>query len=650
MKRAIFAVLLAGCTTNNYTVGADGGAGGCPPNTKQCVSSTLSRVCPSDGSGWLAVQCNNGETCDMTSGDCTLDVTTVPCNPGDALCTSATMALTCNANGMGYMATTCPTNTTCVGNGTCAGACVVGESKCDSATGNLLTCADGNTFTPMACPANQLCVALQTTPFGIAQCLGGACLPDANGCDTVCGNKLDTTAVQTNFISQCVVAADGSGWKWQVTACSAPATCDPIAGSACPGFSGTNAACATQCTPGAIRCSADFLGTQICDPATGQWGAVTACDATKGQVCQFPSGATDAVCGDSLCAAGAKGTCVAGQFAPCTNGVIGTPAACASGICVTDTSVVDSLGAQVPGAGVCQVECQMGDQRCAGLGAIQACATGGVWASTTTACTPNGTAQTCFDFKTTSGRPNAVCGVCAPGTHQCVDAGGVAGAGPLPNIETCDATGAWGASTACTVGACDTTTGDGACIADCVPSVTLLCSGVVAAVPGTPYHGSTRQSTCNAQGRFNASTACAAGSICRKDAAGNSLGCVVCVGGQNEAGLSDTRCSNTAGTAIGTAAVQSCTAGAWAAPPTTCAAPTTCHQAVNTAPPTPACGACANFPFISPCTDSTLAGFGASCAGVGEGAPMSCGTTPDCCGNDCALDPATIPQPAACGP
>ena len=82
---ALVFAAVGGCdTTNTIVQGTPDMAGAspapaCTPNAKECVSSTLARVCPADGSGWLAVQCAFGETC--SGGDCGLDVNTVPCSP-----------------------------------------------------------------------------------------------------------------------------------------------------------------------------------------------------------------------------------------------------------------------------------------------------------------------------------------------------------------------------------------------------------------------------------------------------------------------------------------------------------------------------------------------------------------------------------------
>jgi hypothetical protein len=491
-------------------------------------------------------------------------------------------------------------------------------------------------------------------PFGVARCLGGACMPDANGCDTVCGNKLDPKADQTKFISQCVPGANG--FNWLVTGCLAPATCAPKAGSSCL-IAGNNAACSTVCTPGAVRCSPDSTGTQICDP-TGNWGAITACDVGSSQTCFVPNGATNAVCGDRLCAAGAQGTCVLDggvtKFQPCgANGKLGTAAPCAQGVCVVDPSVTGPQLAPQPG--MCQVECLSGDTRCIGGTAVNTCDSNGTWSTSSTSCAlDGGVGVQCFNSTSAAGRPLAVCGVCQPGTHRCVNTAGTpdAGAFSLPDIETCGSNAQWGGTTPCTVGQCVAVSPtDAACLMECVPNVTLKCVGVASSIPGTPYSGTNQQELCDARGFFGANTFCAAGTACRTDSAGNSYGCVTCVSGKNEAGLTDTRCANAAGTAAGTDAVQTCVSGAWSTLTQCTSVGLVCQMAMGTTPASPSCHACRFAPAGPPngpdqCSESNLAPL--DCVSLGEGAPIACGGTPDCCTNDCFVDPSQAPSPASC--
>jgi hypothetical protein len=86
------------------------------------------------------------------------------------------------------------------------------------------------------------------------------------------------------------------------------------------------------------------------------------------------------------------------------------------------------------------------------------------------------------------------------------------------------------------------------CIAQCVPGKTV-CAGNGVAVPNTVYGAKDSSAMCDTNGRMGTPAACAANTYCRKDPAGQSLGCVACVGGANEFGLPDTRCGDSGGNA-----------------------------------------------------------------------------------------------------
>ena len=659
MRNVLVGCLLAlcGCTTTGPTyltnvAVVDGGASGCTPMALECVSATLARVCPADGSGWIGVPCAAGQTC--SSGTCVPDLTMASCTPGSGSCVGLTGAMRCNASGVGFTAVTCPAGTQCTGKGDCAGACVVGETACDPATGALITCADGNTITAAACPQGQTCASVD----GKAQCLGGDCQPPANGCSVVCGNKLDPKADQTRFTSQCV--ATPAGFKWQVTQCLSPQTCSPTAGGACSSTA-SNAACASQCLPGQTRCSPDGASIQTCG-ASGSWVAGATCNAAANQACVIDAGG-QAVCGDGICAEGAAGVCVlaggATLFRACgSDGKLGAPAPCALGVCEPD-----AMHALVAGLspGVCVAQCRPGEQQCVGNNAYQTCGANGTWKSAVTQCpSADGAPSSCFAFTQPSGALATVCGACRPGSHRCANSGGGldGGAGMLNELETCDSTGRWGAATPCTVGVCAPSgANDVACVAQCIPGSTL-CVGQSASVPGTPYQGSEASVACTAQGMIPAFTGgscasdpngpgcCGAGTLCRQDSAGNALGCLACVGTSNEAGLVDTRCVDGNGVAPGTASIETCSASnSWGAP-TMCASPEECRPATgNQASPT-VCGSCYGRPS---CTDSALftTSSGAfNCEWLGLGPPRSCGGQPDCCASACSVGPA--PAPAVC--
>ncbi len=658
-----------GTTTNNYpndsggggtVVLPDGAVVSCAPGAKECVNPSLARVCPADGSGWLSQECKVGEKCDQ--GGCVADPNAT-CAPGSGACLTATTGLRCRDNLMGFAAVTCPTGTTCQGDGLCAGSCIVGSSAC-MADGTLATCVNGNTFTPSSCAANERCVDVSTSPYPVSACKPAECTPDALGCDFVCGNKADATADQTKFTSTCV--STPTGYKWAAVGCAAGLTCNPSA-RAC-GRGTTQAACASDCTPGQSRCSPDALSTQICGP-DGKWGATTACNANPAAaavICQRnPTNSSAVLCGDPFCATGAIGTCDATGLRRCGSDgkLAATGTACASGSC---TAVGLPVGGLAPGA--CVAECQAGDERCTASGATsyQTCSNGR-WATPVACPSADGgaAADTCFDYLTSTQRPAKLCGgVCAPNSTRCASADG----GPSTDaIETCSAMGQWAAlPTVCTVGVCTTgVVGSGAvCVAQCVPNA-VVCVGAGKDVTGTPFSGTDTFGTCTAQGTLPTSgtTLCTGTAVCRRNGAGAIApagnACIECVGsnvaGGNERGTVDTRCSDPTGTTAGTADVQTCSAGnTWTGGTLDCVASATTCKAASTSGP--AFDTCNRERFGHERTESyyRAGGQGHSRQGSSSctlarrgnmGPPTACGATPDCCSSQCRR---AIYTPATC--
>ena len=688
-KLVFFAAMatLGGCdttNTNNYffadmattqTGGSDGSSLGqaCKPNTQDCVNDSLARVCPSDGSGWLAVQCAFGEICQ--AGNCVFDQQGTSCLPSDSFCTGDTTALVCNDNGVGFMMLTCPANTNCVGTGQCAGNCLVGQSMCLDAN-TVAVCADGQTFTSAACPSGQLCAS---DGNGGGSCLPNTCTPDTvNGCNAACGNKVaDPASTDPGFVSFCEETPQG--WRWQATNCLAPAACDPQ-GFDCDTGPGAQAGCDTQCTPGSTVCSPSGTGVQTCDPTTGKLAAPVACNAALGQVCIQLNITGAAMCGDPICGF-APGACTDTGFRACDgNGKLSPSSApCTTGRCIPSGQTANGLQ-----AGQCGVDCQTSDAQCvpdlanpgSNLPAFQSCVNG-VWGPPTQCAVASG----CFNFFTDppASRPRAVCGDCAPGTHQCTDgAGTVQPEGSSDFVQACDATGHFsGTPTHCVATHCDFSDPlfDDACVANCVPGK-VTCGTTPATSPAPLNFGTRDFSTCTVDGNFGTPSNCATGRSCRSNSAGVSLGCLVCVPADNETGQTDTRCSTfPGGTAPGTTAVQTCnaTGTAWLAPVScgglTCADPSPAPSfPLNTGP---YCHQCQNpdaasFNEFPQCGDLNLdisledqAGIPSGCsftlteAGVSwnEGAPIPCAgdssgqsQMTDCCANDCYADPPPPPR------
>jgi hypothetical protein len=633
MQRIVLGLtlLLAACTTNNITnvlspdmaapEGSDLSVQGCPPNTKQCVDDTLARICPADGVSWLALPCEFGTVCQ--NGACVVDQATQPCDDSDNTCVSATQFLDCNSNGMGFTMKTCPASTTC-SEGQCAGSCVVGSSLCLDIN-TVSVCNNGLTFTSTKCAAGETCAG--------GACQAATCQPGS--CALVCGNKaVSGTSTDPGFISSCDVTA--LGHRWVTIACPSGKTCDPTIACA-----GNDDPCVSECTAGAVRCNANGTGTQTCG-ANGKWGNVTLCNGAASKVCVTDANGQVLGCGDTICRNGGKGGCVqdggisklracdaTGNLAPAN--MLTT---CAIGVCAAVSNQVDNGSGLFPGQ--CSPECLPDDSRCVispGGASLQSCTAQGRWSVQTEQCEQDGgTNVVCREYEhLESGRIRAICGECAPGQTRCATA----------QLETCGADGHWGAPQTCVASHCVA----GACVADCLPGK-KVCAGAAAGGTAPVSFGTTQESTCTADGRIGAPAACTAGTSCRKDKAGNAHGCVTCVGGQNEAGQTDTRCQP------GNPVVEVCNpdSSGWGNP-TTCMNGLVCFAPQSpTAGPT--CGACSVFDpgDANPCTPGNIDAvfpIGLDCSSISAGAPMSCGATPDCCSNFCTIPPD--PLPARCG-
>ncbi len=603
--------------TAGACVGSDAGTG-CTPKAQQCVTSTLSRVCPADGSGWLAVPCASGQVC--ASGTCVTEQD-APCTPGQGSCTSETTGFVCNPAGTAYEAVTCPKNTTCQA-GVCMGAFPVGESECESLT-VLETTTDGFTFTQTNCPTNTYCVSTGATT---AACLAGTCTPDVTGggCDSVCGDMLDSTVNQANYLSQCT--ATPTGFQWAVLECMSPQTCQNA--SFC-GLEGTTPApeCFSTCTPGTTQCAPDGSGVQTCS-LTGTWGTSAPCDPTQGLVCGTSPTTGDAYCGTPVCFTGAAGACTStGQFEACSPTFVlaTTGVACPPGeTCLTETGLL--AGAIQPGA--CTATCVAPSASCI-AGGIAQCTADGTWGapSSCTGAADGGTLLTCQAFTAASGQPSAVCGVCSPGTHQC--SGSPDGLGNPPDIQTCGDNGLWNAPAACQTGTCQANNGDFSCLAECVPGAAAVCS----------LDGSEISSTCTASGTAGAFTPCTNGQTCQVDSNGNAIGCITCLGPDH--GLPpQMECTTSSPGVSGTTDVDTCGNGDTWATPVACTGGQTCATNFFGL-------ACETFGELFPgqvppsdnnlpVTEANLAMFGATCAELELGSTETCGATAGCCAGACA--------------
>ena len=620
----------------------------CTANEKSCLNDKTAFVCLPNGKAVVSVQCSFGEKC--TAGECKADAN-IACSSADNGCMDATTALRCNPGGAGFAVATCPAGTQCAGPGLCQGACVIGSSIClDS--GHVATCNDGKSYVTTACGATESCVATGSNPIDTAACKAADCKPDANGCDFVCGNKADPAAAnQTTTMSTCVETP--LGFKWLAIQCPGVTSCNP-AGASCNG--GTQAACKSECTPGDSRCAGQ-LETQTCG-ADGKWPATsTACNAAGAAiqyVCSNVPNATNKVyCADFACSDGGKGACdEAGKFHACGDDghLAAAGTACAAGLCVI-TNSNGPPGALQPGS--CKVQCQSGDEQCIGGSTYVTCANG-LWSAPLLCASGKNCQQTSLN-----GAPRKVCGDCIPGSREC---GGTNGT----QIRVCKTDATWEAAYSdCAVGSCffPNQAIGAVCVAECFPGK-KVCGQQNTTVPGVNIAASDSEGVCTAQGRLPAAlTTCGTGQYCRRGPAqngnpGTALGCLTCVGTQNEFGLRDSKCSSDDGTAnIGNylTLCKTDNSGWDGANNNICVAPNdTCNPASTNISIPQIYGSYCHNDWFGLATQSNLQNFfGETCQSWygGNSAPMSCAVpngspVGDCCSNRCYA--AQQPTPATC--
>ncbi len=644
---ALLVPLLAGCPTDSNQQTSDGGFG-CPAQMKECVDAQLARVCPADGSGWISKPCSLGSTC--LDGECV--VTAPVCDPGEGVCMSETAGLVCKSDGRGYESVTCPSGTTCTGPGLCQGACVVGSSFCADLQ-TVASCTDGRTFTATTCGATERCVVTSSGALEQAACKPAECVPDAEGCDQVCGNRTASATDQDPaWLSFCVETP--LGYKWTALKCASGRSCSPGGRSCGVGDARREALCLGACTTGETRCTADRSAIETCG-VDGNWSTtLTKCDA--GAFCAVaPRGPQHAVCADPLCALSWStglqlGSCAADDKILLCNeeGKLAIESTCPTGRCqaVTNSPVVGTAA-----IGVCTVECLAGDSLCLDGGLRRTCVNG-LWSAPTQCTDPlTGNAlSTCTQLETPiSKRPRGLCGDadCAPGSAACV------GAGPDPatQIHYCGDDGKYGLAVEC-LGYCDASIPSLArCVAECIPGA-RTCVGDPVTLPDSPIKARSHSAICQANGRLPADTTweqCTGGTACRTGAAGFSLGCVACVGSvANELGLIDTRCASAT-------SMQTCKSdNTWDAV-AACGGTKVCVEPSNgsLAQGLLYCKPCSDdgWPGSVPCTDAARR----SLIGDGCAAVVSCPTSaqdttpvPDCCATACTADVNAVATPAYC--
>lgn len=232
----------------------------CNLGTSRCTAGG-SETCVADAQGctsWSnAVACRSGQACNQATGTCSSCNGT--CVAGARECTTMTESRVCVADALGctaWQVAACSNGQTC-GGGECAScnACTAGETRC---AGNL----------PQSCVAAGNCAGWQSgAACGNNQvCGNGGCITCQNGCtagEYRCnGNNVEICLAQPGFCN-----------TWTVDS-----TC--ASGQQCL----NGACCASSCTVGSVRCSANGGVEECANLITGcaGWKPPETCGAGEG--------------------------------------------------------------------------------------------------------------------------------------------------------------------------------------------------------------------------------------------------------------------------------------------------------------------------------------------------------------------------------
>ncbi|MFO0671700.1 MAG: hypothetical protein U0235_19060 [Polyangiaceae bacterium] len=569
------AVAIAGCTgdtINNYQdpFGVDSGFDaqllqslGCTPGKKECVTDTVARVCPADGTLWVGVTCRVGEKCDQ--GDCkpVAGGPTAACVPGDGACTAPNKALRCKNDGSGFVSIDCPPNTTCFDKGLCKGTQIVGTQTCSTDRKSVMESKDGFTSVKVAdCAATDVCVQTGTVPYTTVACKPAQCDPAATcggATPTTCGDPLNPGADQTKSIATCKETPDG--FKWVGQPCPVNQTCNPV-GTTCNNQQGKfQAACGnpSSCTPGTTRCAFSGNAVQTCQP-DGTWATPTACNLGAGEVCMTPYASGKQVCGHLICQFNGGAICddATGQIRACDDsGKLTLPKACTFGRCIHYANT--NLPAPYNQTGRCTAECTPGTEDCGYFGGnnFRICDANGRWGQPQVCPSDDGAASTCTTYTDpVSNLSKHLCVVgidCTPGQRRCVSTDGGVG---TEAIQACGTDGRWGAPAACAVGVCTATVYGTTCLGDCTPG-SQVCDPT----------GSGKFLVCPANGKLPVSPTydqTCSGTMSCKRSGNRSFGCLECVGPSltdgNTLVAPESRCLADDGGVNGSTMLQTCSA------------------------------------------------------------------------------------------
>jgi hypothetical protein len=167
--------------------------------------------------------------------------------------------------------------------------------------------------------------------------------------------------------------------------------------------------------------------------------------------------------------------------------------------------------------GFCTSECRNGARECIAGPLYRECL-GARWAPEPKECLGGATCH-----PTGGPMPDVQCGgACDPGTSRC--------AADRAGIEVCSGAGLWEPGQHCIRGACRAGGPQAECEAECTPGQ-RQCA----------YDGADTERACDDSYRWQPNAPCPMGTRCRASA-GESLGCVACLGRGNAYGVGDSRC------------------------------------------------------------------------------------------------------------
>ena len=503
----------------------------CTPNAKECVSSALARICPSDGSGWLALPCGTGQSC-TGAGVCASDGGT-SCTPNAQQCIDSKIAEVCASNGASWLTVACTADETC-SNGACVGAvdagCPAGMSECVNATLARVCPADGSGWLALECQAGQVC-----SQGACVFTADAACTPGAGSCtsataglqcnaqgtgyvavtcptNTTCsGAGVCTGAVAVgsgNCPSTTTISTSTDGFTFTTASCptgkycvlTTPTTAACLTGNCIPDPYNCDLVCGNKVTASANQ--TEYYSTCTMTPSGYEWTATqcaspTTCSPQTGSPCG-PNFVPQPTC-SGMCAPGMT------RCAPDGSGV----QTCSTDGTTWGASVACNAAAGlVCGGGFC------GNPVCFEAGAFSnppgTCTTTGLFQGCTssytlvpianaTAC-PAGT--TCEQAGTIPGayQPGQCQQQCTPGATQCAGGG----------LETCTTGGEWGGAVTCATGTtCNqNNTGVAAC-GVCAPGTHRCTTSTGDAGAGDAGVGDIE--TCSSTGTWSAPVACSVG-------------------------------------------------------------------------------------------------------------------------------------------